>query len=266
MQAARPRETLGVLPTATVPGSDRRSWWCRPRSAGLAFSCLFHAQFGFVLALIAWGSPRSIDEPESITALLDPPAARPVELELSPLDVIGGEGGPTQSVAGFDKSYAAVGLGIGAEPRLPLLALPEKPIVGMNPGPGVGRGRGTGHGDGTGSQKPAGKNAVTEGSFTVWTEPDDPIPGETYTIMIEVKLPEKVTRYPRHDLVGLVTGTDGWEQQLPGNAKPLQQYLPVHNHTVQLEVDVPGAGRRVRDTIQVRSKLLKEEQVLKIVF
>ena len=245
-----------------------RSCLSRPTNKGLLLSCLFHALLCFALTFVAWAAPRSADNLGPVMAITQQqPGRNFVEFEISPADLTGGGGGPTPSPEEFEFVNAPLALDSGAGPaitvRLPAL---EKPIAGLNPGPGLGRGRGTGHGDGTGSRKLAGKNAVTEGSFTVWTDPDDPIPGETYTIMIEVRLPENVTHYPRKDLAGLVTGTDGWEQPLPGNAKPVQQYLPIHNHTVQLEVDVPGAGRRVRDTIQLRSKLLKEEQVLKIVF
>lgn len=249
-----------------LTGIAWRSWWSRPSNKGLTLSCLFHVLLCFALTFVTWAARRSSGEVEPITAVLEPPDAGAVQFELSPVDLIGGGGGPTPSADGFEIPSAAVGLGSGAEPHIALPVMPEVPIAGLNPGPGLCRGRGTSHGDGTGSRKPTGKNAVMEGSFTVWTVPDDPIPGETYTIMIEVRLPEKITRYPRNDLVGLVTGTDGWQQPLPGNAKPVQQYLPVHNHTVQLEVDVPGAARRIRDTIELRSKLLKEEQVIKIVF
>jgi hypothetical protein len=260
------RALLHFAPGRIPAGIDWHTWWSRPSSKGLALSCLFHSLLCFALTFVVWAAHRPADEAEPLTAVFEPPGSRPVEFELSPVDSIGGGGGPT--LAFEETAIASSQLTGGTNVELPFPSLPasETPIAGMNPGPGVGRGRGTGRGDGTGSRVPAGKNAVTEGSFTVWTIPDDPIPGETYTIMIEVRLPEKVARYSRNDLVGLVTGTDGWEQPLPGNAKPLQQYLPVHNHTVQLEVDVPGAGRRVKDTIQVRSKLLKEEQVLKIVF
>ncbi len=248
-------------------GNALRTWCRRPRNAGFLFSCLFHVNVCLGLALFVCSARHSIVETESIAAMLVSDS-RPVQFELESTELEGGGGGSTEPAAALLTASAAASPESNFEIHIaPLpLPVPDQSVAGMTPGPGSGHGRGVGRGDGPGSRKPPGKNAVTEGSFTVWTIPDDPIPGETYTIMIEVRLPEKVTRYPRHDLVGLVTGTDGWQQPLPGDAKPLQQYLPVHNHAVQLEVDVPGALRRVRDTIELRSKLLKEEQVLNLVF
>ncbi len=38
--------------------------------------------------------------------------------------------------------------------------------------------------------------AVTKGSFTVWTVPEDPRPGEKYVIMIQIKLKNNVKHTP----------------------------------------------------------------------
>ena len=116
---------------------------------------------------------------------------------------------------------------------------------------------------GAGNGGGAPKNAVTKGSFTVWTVPEDPEPGQDYVIVIEIKLPEKVQRYPLKDLSGMVVGTDGWRQAIPGKS---QGFARVVDHRTQLEIRVPGAPRLVRDTIRIRSRILKEQQVLTIVF
>ncbi len=55
-------------------------------------------------------------------------------------------------------------------------------------------------------------NATTRGSFTVWTVPRDPAPGQSYQVFIEVKLPPSVGDYQQSDLRGKVIGTDGYEQ------------------------------------------------------
>jgi hypothetical protein len=57
-----------------------------------------------------------------------------------------------------------------------------------------------------------GAKAVTKGSFTVWTVPSDPGPGEDYQIFIEVKLPQSLSSYQRGDLRGNVSGTDSYQQ------------------------------------------------------
>ena len=129
---------------------------------------------------------------------------------------------------------------------------------------------------------PAGGNAVTKGSFTVWTVPEDPQPGQQYRIVIQVRLPDKVRKYDVGDLSGVVIGTDEYRQLLPVDPrKPFYSQiprgkkmvtvkksdrLPVKDHQVQLYITIPGADRLVKDTIEIRSKLLDEEQSLELVF
>jgi len=110
---------------------------------------------------------------------------------------------------------------------------------------------------------PTGGNVVTEGSFTAWTIPEDPAPGEKYTIVIQIKLPQRIKSYRSSDLSGTVVGTDRYRQELPG-LQP--KFLPVRKSSVQLEILVPGASELVQDTIRIRSRLLKEERELKLVF
>ena len=62
---------------------------------------------------------------------------------------------------------------------------------------------------------PASGFAVTKGSFTAWTVPEAPEPGQTYRIVIQVKLPDKVKTYRLSDLIGKVTGTDDYVQKIP---------------------------------------------------
>lgn len=244
-----------------------RSLWSRPTPVGLAVSCLLHGFVCLVLAFWVWKHAALNDYTEVLQSLQQVVGDREVRFESAATD-FGDPGGEAPPLINAPiASRASLLLGNLIEPEIPLADFVESAPDGEANGRGRGgKGHGTGGGIGDGSHKAVGKKAVMEGSFTVWTIPEDPTPGENYKIMIEVKLPEKVSRYPRSDLMGLVTGTDGWRQPLPGNALPLVQYLPIEENSVQLEVDVPGAGRLVKDTVKVRSKLLKEEQVLTIVF
>lgn len=125
--------------------------------------------------------------------------------------------------------------------------------------------------------------AVTKGSFTAWTDPERPAPGEFYQIIIEIRLPDDVERYRiTDDLSGFVTGTDRYRQRLPYDSRsPLAArvtggaaYQPVtRNMTLkitgkklQLAVRVPGARRLVKDRIRIKSRKLNEEQELVLVF
>jgi hypothetical protein len=128
---------------------------------------------------------------------------------------------------------------------------------------GSGDGGADGDGNGLGYSMPESGKAITKGSFTVWTIPEDPAPGQNYLIIIQVKLPDRITRYRRSDLKGTVVGTDGYEQFIPGRRRG---YLPVKDNKAQLVVFVPAAESLVRDTIKVSSKILKEKQTLEIEF
>lgn len=243
-------------------------WWDSPAGFGVWVSGALHILTLLALAFVVLRAPPRGEPANSFTAALERPIETVVDFELSSSEETGGGGGPTALMERGSLANSTSELpGVFQSGIVPPV-LPEFPEIGRAPGPGKGKGRGRGRGDGMGNglRKPVGKNAVTEGSFTVWTEPEDPAPGEGYLILIEVKLPDKVRRYPRSDLTGMVTGTDGWRQPLPGNASPVQPYLPVDENTVQLQVAVPGAGRLVQDTVQIRSRMLKEEQVLRIVF
>ncbi|MDG1896115.1 MAG: hypothetical protein P8J37_14525 [Fuerstiella sp.] len=125
--------------------------------------------------------------------------------------------------------------------------------------------------------------AVTKGSFTAWTEPEVPEVGRPYLIIIEVRLPKTVKGYRINDLSGTIRGTDGYGQSIPfdANQKSSSFYtdengkhriqtgsesIKVRANKIQLGIQVPGARKLVRDTIQIRSRRLREKQQLELVF
>lgn len=125
---------------------------------------------------------------------------------------------------------------------------------------------------------PKSGNAVTKGSFTTWTVPEKPVPGESYRIVIQVTLPNEITQYRSSDLSGKVIGTDSYTQIIPydrrkpNSVKTTQNgqlvvvrkddFLPVKNRITQIVIEVPGATELIKDTIQIESKLLQENQTL----
>lgn len=132
-------------------------------------------------------------------------------------------------------------------------------------------------------QLPSGGKVVSAGSFTAWTVPKDPRPGEDYKIVIMIKVPEKHRRYRISDLSGQVTGTDGFKLEIPFGRfrdrfgtriqRSTELVFPrrsdsarVVDGNVQIVVDVPGATRLVKDTIELKSRMLKDEQTLEIEF
>lgn len=107
------------------------------------------------------------------------------------------------------------------------------------------------------------RHAVSAGSFAVWTEPENPDPGESYKIIIQIRLPDGTQRYSVADLEGVVVGSDGYQKLIPG---PLRGYIPIQDGVVKLEVPVVSADKNVEDTVFIRSKILREAQRLRIQF
>ncbi len=124
--------------------------------------------------------------------------------------------------------------------------------------------------------------AVTKGSFTAWTDPAHPKPGDFYQIIIEMRLPDRLTRYRLSDLSGRVVGTDGYTQRLPfdarkanaarvtGGAEPetvkRNTVVELSGNKLQLAIKVPGARRLVKDRIDIKSRRLREEQNITLIF
>ena len=122
---------------------------------------------------------------------------------------------------------------------------------------------------GSGVRPPGTANAVTKGSFTAWTIPADPAPREDYLVVILVRVPERIRRYEKEDLSGFLEGDDGYETPIgnfTGKGFPKQFYGQFDTTARRLVIRVPGAAAKVRDTIRIRSKVLREEQTMEIVF
>jgi len=131
------------------------------------------------------------------------------------------------------------------------------------------RGLGTGGTEGLRYQKPNGGQAVTSGSFTVWTEPPDPLPDQPYVIVIQLRVPERLTVYPKSDLKVDVAGSDRFRLQLPDPRRGLKLLgtLPVVGGKAQLAIPIPGAPSLTRDVIRIESReILREKQTLQIEF
>jgi hypothetical protein len=114
------------------------------------------------------------------------------------------------------------------------------------------------------------EKAVTVGSFTVWTVPSDPKPFHDYYVYIQVKVPSSVATITQDDLSGRLVGTDSYVQQIgraaDGTDDQWAQEFKAKGKKAILRMLVPGSYKAVRDTIEVRSDALNEEQSISIVF
>jgi hypothetical protein len=226
-----------------------RWWWNQSFGWGVAASAALHVVLVVVLSLIVlrgnlrpeWGVLSRFNT-ESGDADLELPLDSHLDLDLAsapPLEFT--------SVAPTDGLEQVL---LGASDR----------ILGAIDGQKEGDGQGDGS-IGMNVRPPS--TAVTKGSFTVWTDPEDPNPGQNYDIVIQVKLPSSVKTYRLRDLEGNVRGTDRYFKAIQ---YPSTERRTVQDGVVQVRVQIPGAAVLVRDTIKIRSQLLKEEQTIEIVF
>jgi tetratricopeptide (TPR) repeat protein len=111
--------------------------------------------------------------------------------------------------------------------------------------------------------EPLVQRAVTNGSFSVWSEPAVPIAGESYAIYVRVRLPDQVVNYPRTDLSGLLIGSDGYRKAI-GTDQPGD--IPLVGHTATIVIPVVGASQPEADTLIVRSRLLKQQKIIKLIY
>lgn len=110
--------------------------------------------------------------------------------------------------------------------------------------------------------------AITKGSFSVWTEPKDPLPRRPYRIVIQIRVPtdlaERAKVYPlSRDITAEVKGTDRYTMKtnFKGTEPPR-----IEDGIVRTSIVIPGADQLIRDHIKVTSKMLKETQEFDIEF
>ncbi|QDT82200.1 hypothetical protein Mal35_56930 [Gimesia maris] len=252
-------------------------WLASFSATGYLVSLLFHSTALTLMAIVIVGGIQGDDNTPTLASLED-------EQSFSlngPLDTrIKEAGGKTTEFNIMQPVQTMTG-----ENENSVEEIQEDFSSHIGKGTGDSEGDGSGEGGGEFKLKPMG-NAVTVGSFTAWTVPKDPDLNEDYLIIIQVKLPDsyKSTRYRASDLSGLVLGTDDHRQAIPwdsrwlnstftpntlGDIRPVDKgdYLPLKNRVAQLIVKVPGSKiPATRDTIKIRSRVLKENQTLEIVF
>ena len=160
--------------------------------------------------------------------------------------------------------------------------VPQDVATGFAQKNGDGENLADGFADSFKFRMPSNGKAIVKGSFAAWTVPEDPQAGEDYKIIIQIKVPKKLRRYRVTDLSGQVRGTDGFRHTVPYDSRrpnatktergkslstvTTRSYLPIKNGVAQLIISIPGAAKLVEDTIEIRSRALKESQELKIVF
>ena len=252
-------DLVPVLPAKSDAGENvppRQNWFSPQFSKqgmiGIAVSLVFHAIVVLILACLLV-SQVTLRDSMSIFGVTGNTDEAGTELILdSELLLDAGESAPIQMA---DLSQALESTG-------PKSDLAESMRVGLG-------GKGTGdakEGQGT-SMSIAGLkipgHAQTKGSFSAWTDPRDPKPGEDYFVVILIRLPGNVTKLRGSDVTGNVIGTDSYRQAIRFKSTDL---LPIKNGVVEIRIAVPGAARLVRDTIRVESKILREKQIFEIEF
>ncbi len=256
---------------------ERMSGWLRTAAAaGYGLSLLLHAFLMLVMAL--WFFPQ-IKEAMSITTVVQSDTEEPQHFDA--MDDV-----HLQSPAGSQEVLVPQLTEAINDADLNLLEAKFLQDVTAAESQGDGGSSGVGSG---GFRLLEPRNAVKAGSFTAWTIPiaqipgekttagDSPRPGQDYHIVIQVKVPTNRDVYNIADLSGKVIGTDGYVQVIPAQAyfqdkdgnmirAKIGRRLPIVEGVVQIIIRVPGAEALVKDTIQIKSKLLKEDQTLELIF
>jgi len=241
------------------PVQDTLQWLSSSAGRGTLLSLMFHLLF---LGLLACWTLRHVEAPVPLSTWVFQETREPFD-NLDSITVL--MGGIPDEIETVPSGWLVGDLSTKiSEPTIEPFGttIPQQAGSGLDAS-GTGGGGATGGTGGIGAGKKRPEYAVTKGSFTVWTAPKDPEPGEDYQVIIEVQLPAQIRRYPVRDLSGEIIGTDGWRQPIPGEK---QGYVGVEENRARLEFRVPGAPRLVRDVVEVRSRILKEQQTLKIVF
>lgn len=257
--------------------SRLQKWGTSYDACGFYWSVLIHLGFFCVLVLVLWWLDlfyirEAFRQIAPVRAALSDKEVEDEEPQLEMIPEITIE--PSGGLQAFDDTLSTVAT---LSDLAPEVAFDVASLTGAGEGP-----VGDGDGDQFVQDIAAGGNAVTKGSFTAWTVPENPNPGQNYMIVIQVQLPPKVRRLKAGDLSGIVVGTDKYEQRIPFDrrapgmtrtmrrkkavALKLDDYLPLNDRKAQIMVWVPGAARLVRDKITIRSRILKEEQMLELVF
>ncbi len=283
-RATKPRRSKVVIPLQDVtapdeetPLKERIAGWLRTAAAaGYGLSLLLHGLLILVMAL--WFFPQ-IKEAMSITTVVQSDAE-----ELQPFDAM--DDIHLEAPAGSEDVLVPQLTEVIEDANLNVLETKFLQDVTAADTQGDGGSSGVGSG---GFRLLEPKNAVKAGSFTAWTIPiaenfgekttagDNPRPGQDYHIVIQVKVPTKRNSYSIADLSGKVVGTDGYVQPIPSQAffqdedgrmirAKLGRRLPIVEGVVQIIIRVPGAEALVKDTIRIKSKLLKENQTLELIF
>lgn len=273
----RKAERTAPAPLIEVPDEEKPqlTWramllaWVKDGGAGsYGTSVALHAVVGLLLAFVV---KESLDKNQSISMVLTEADSSPIhfdEIEDISVDMAGGS---EVQLPQFQNVPLSVNSVVSSDVASELMSLE-----------GSGEGEGGDEGFGFKFKMPEGGKAVSAGSFSAWTVPEDPKPGQDYMIVIRIKAPERSRTYRITDLTGELVGTDGYRLTIPidrshpdktvtekaGRLVPVRttDKLRVIKGHVQIMVKVPGAPSLVRDTIEVRSKMLKEEQKLEIVF
>lgn len=264
-------------PASSTSGpSDRHTWHYRlwhsfvgAILAGYGLSALLHLIALLVFSLIMWTSSVGGN---SISTVLGIDTGETEEL-LDPqsFEISAGSEGLEEVQPVVD----TIPLDI-PEPLPPVSDSAPLKLPGVAEGTGKDDKTETGSGTDTQFAMPRGASVVREGSFAAWTIPARPRVRQDYMIVVEVTLPEGTTEYFRDDLVGELSGTDGYRVMIPRGQQfngfgwqPPSRAPRFHRsgNVARIVFFVLGSNEPlVRDTIKIQSRLLRETQRLEIVF
>jgi len=230
-----------------------KRWFGTDAIGSYTISLLLHLMAALLLSIVVFHEELENAALSTLMAISDEPANPILDDSVIQIDTSGGQTGEVEQDLFSAKSVAAI------DPLSSTSMTDDFDSKTTKEGEGQGNGIGDGLNLG-GFQMPEGGKAVRKGSFTVWTVPADPKPGQDYLIVIQVKYKKPNQKLNKSDITGLVRGTDRFRLAI---SPETTRIVP---NASQVVVEIPGAAFKVRDTIKVQSALLRESQNLTIEF
>ncbi len=222
--------------------------------------------FALFLCILLWPRKTSSSGDEISTAPIKLPSAGQLT---SPTTEDSNPETPSQGAANTDKSaptnVSIEPINIDFSNATNALAL-YSPDIGLNTKQGNKSGPKQSGSASSGSptiKNSPSRKAITKGSFTVWTVPEDPNPGQPYWVVILVKHKKTLVNYTRVDLTGTVVGTDNY-RALIATHQPAK--FRVKSDMARLALRIPGGAKLVKDVINIKSSMLNEKQTVAIIF
>ncbi len=111
------------------------------------------------------------------------------------------------------------------------------------------------------------QSAIRKGSFTLWTYPADPVPGQSYQVNLRVEVYDPSNTYSCRNLSGHLRGTDGYQFSVENACQNHHDFEKQANRGGQnspslftYQFSIPGGSHRIVDVLSIQSRPINASQ------